>query len=71
MNNEEIRMKVLEHQAEIRTALNNQHGTFVLDDNILKHKKAIDVLRKQCSHSNPEGNFEFFNGACIYCGARQ
>ena len=70
MTNKEIHEKILYYQTEMLKAISGS-GTFELKPEILEYKKAIDKLRKQCSHVNEEGKFEFTNGTCIYCGAKQ
>ena len=70
MTNEDIRKEVLTHQAEIQKILAENTNTFVLNEGILKHKKAIDELRKQCSHVNANHEVETFNNHCVYCGKK-
>ena len=69
MSNEEIREKIHEFQLKIQESLTKSHS-FELNPEIIKYKEAIDNLRKECTHLNPNHEVQTFNGRCIYCGTK-
>lgn len=68
MTNEEIYEAIESRKQKIRDILSDSYN-FELNTDIVRYRKEINELRKECSHVN--SNFEKMirSGRCIYCGS--
>lgn len=67
MTNEEIYETIENRKQQIRNIL-SESNNFELNTDIVRYRKEINELRKQCTHTN--SNFEKMvrGGRCLYCG---
>ena len=67
MTNEEIYETIENRKQQIRNIL-SESNNFELNTDIVRYRKEINELRKQCTHTN--NNFEKMvrGGRCLYCG---
>lgn len=68
MTNEEIYETIENRKQQIRNIL-SESNNFELNTDIVRYRKEINELRKQCTHTN--SNFEKMvrGGRCLYCGS--
>ena len=68
MTNEEIYETIEYRKQKIRNILSDRNN-FELNTDIVRYRKEINELRKQCTHTN--SNFEKMvrGGRCLYCGS--
>ena len=67
MTNEQIFEEINSRKEKIKNILSNANN-FELNVDIVRYRKEINELRKQCTHTN--SNFEKMvrGGRCLYCG---
>lgn len=68
MTNEEIYETIENRKQKIRNILSDSNN-FELNTDIVRYRKEINELRKQCTHTN--SNFEKMvrGRRCLYCGS--
>lgn len=68
MTNEEIFEEIESRKQKIRNILSD-NPNFELNTDIVRYRKEINELRKQCSHVNTNHERMVRGGRCIYCGS--
>lgn len=68
MNNEEIKLAIMEHQKEIKKCLEECSCSFELNPGVVYHRKCIDDLREECTHLNNNHELQIVEYRCAYCG---
>ena len=67
MTNEQIFEEINSRKEKIRNILSNSNN-FELNADIVRYRKEINDLRKECSHINSNYEKMTRGGRCIYCG---
>lgn len=67
MTNEEIFEAIESRKQKIRNILSDPH-IFELNTDVVRYRKEINELRKECTHVNPNHERMIRGGKCVYCG---
>lgn len=70
MTNQEISRKIQTLNNELRQEVFGSAANFTLNQNISLIRNKIKALEEQCTHRNNSGEFELYEGHCVYCGKK-